>query len=150
MSLVRSLGLDHRRCHDPLAEDCRVGTAALSAERTPGLSRSGPGIEIGWDPILEDRLEGGADLLVREHLAIVLPRLLPRVVVLPEEHVDAFLVKVERPEDLVELHHPVEEVPADVALDRTHEFSYGDVILAPRITDDGEVLIPLEPVTAEA
>src|SRR2546427_9430119 len=150
MSVVGPLGLDHRRCHDPLPEDCRVGTAALPAERTPGLSRGGPGIEIGWDPVLEDRLEGGADPLVREHLAVVLPGLLPRVVVLPEEHVDAFLVEVERPEDLVELHHPVEEVPTDVPLDRAHEFSHGDVILAPRIADDGEVRVPLELVAAEA
>src|SRR3989442_8813697 len=105
---------------------------------------------IRWDPVLEDRLERGADLLVREHLAIVLPGLLPCVVVLPEEHVDAFLVEVERPEHLVELHHPVEEVPADVSLDRTHEFSHGDVILASWVADDGEVRVPLELVAAEA
>src|SRR5437867_11502713 len=119
MRVVGPLGLDHRRRHDPLAKDRRVGTAALPAERTPGLPRRGPRIEIRWDPVLEDRLERGADLLVREHLAVVLPRLLPCVVVLPEEHVDAFLVEVERPEDLVELHHPVEEIPADVPLYRT-------------------------------
>src|SRR5256712_9536591 len=101
MRLVRSLGLDHRRGHDPLPEDRRVGTAALPAEGTPGLPRRGPRIEIRWDPVLEDRLEGGADLLVREHLAVVLARLLPRIVVFAEEHVDAFLVEVERPENLV-------------------------------------------------
>src|SRR2546425_1948716 len=150
MRLVRSLGLDHRRCHDPLPKDRRVGTAALPAEGAPSLPRRGPRIEIRWDPVLEDRLERRTDLLVREHLAIVLPRLLPCVVVLPEEHVDAFLVEVERPEDLVELHHPVEEVPADVSLDRTHEFSHGDVILASRVADDGEVRVPLELVAAEA
>src|SRR5207245_7659531 len=120
------------------------------AGRTSGLSRRGPRIEIRWDPVLEDRLERGADLLVREHLAVVLPRLLPCVIVLPEEHVDAFLVEVERPEDLVELHHPVEEIPTDVPLDRTHEFSHGDVVLASRVADDREVRVPLELVAAEA
>src|SRR5438093_2222073 len=150
MRLVRSLGLDHRRGHDPLPKDRRVGTAALPAERTPGLPRRGPRIEIRWDPVLEDRLERGADLLVREHLAIVLPGLLPRVVVLPEEHVDAFLVEVERAEDLVELHHAVEEVPADVPLDRAHELADGDVVLAARIADNREVRVPLELVPAEA
>src|SRR5438132_7926923 len=116
----------------------------------PVSPRRGPRIEIRWDPVLEDRLERGADLLVREHLAIVLPGLLPRVVVLPEEHVDAFLVEVERAEDLVELHHAVEEVPADVPLDRAHELADGDVVLAARIADDREVRVPLELVAAEA
>src|SRR5437879_1034289 len=141
MRLVRSLCLDHRRRHDPLPEDRRVGTAALPAEGAPGLSGRGPRIEIRWDPVLEDCLEGGADPLVREHLAIVLPGLLPRVIVLPEEHVDAFLVEVERPEDFVELHHPVEEIPADVPLDRTPEFSYGNVVLASRLPGDGDVRV---------
>src|SRR5436309_4965471 len=149
MRLVRSLRLDHRRRHDPLPKDRRVGTAALPAERTPGLPRRGPRIEIRRYPVLEDRLERGADLLVREHLAIVLPRLLPRIIVLPEEHVNAFLVEVERSEHLVELHHPVEEIPADVPLDRAHEFSHRDVVLASGIPDDREVRVPLELVAAE-
>src|SRR5437879_1807150 len=150
LRLVRSLGLDHRRRDDPLPEDRRVGTAALPAERTPGLPRRGQRIEIRWDPVVEDRLERGADLLVREHLAVVLPGLLPRVVVLPEEHVDAFLIEIERPEDLIELHHPVEEVPADVPLDGPHELADGHVVFASRVPDDREVRVPLELVAAEA
>src|SRR5207245_895696 len=54
MRLVRSLGLDHRRRHDPLAKDRRVGTAALPAERTPGLPRRAPPISIRWYPCLGD------------------------------------------------------------------------------------------------
>src|SRR5207249_7097619 len=60
MRLVRSLRLDHRRRHDPLPKDRRVGTAALPAEGAPGLSGRGPWIEIRWDPVLEDCLERGA------------------------------------------------------------------------------------------
>src|SRR5436309_10740554 len=150
MRLVRSLGLDHRRRHDPLPKDRRMGTAALPTEGAPVLSGRGPRLEVRWDPVLEDCIERAADPLVGEHLAIVLPRLLPRVIVLPEEHVDAFLVEVERPEHLVELHHPVEEIPADVPLDRTHEFSHGDVVLASRVPDDREVRVPLELIAPEA
>src|SRR3989475_11358635 len=57
---------------------------------------------------------------------------------------------VERPEDLVELHHAVEEVPADVPLDRPQELPDRHVVLAARIVDDREVRVPLERVASES
>src|SRR5205823_2006083 len=107
-------------------------------------------IEVGRHPVLQDRLEGRGDPLVREHLAVRLAALLPGIVVLPQEEVDAFVVEIEGPEHLVELHHAVEEVPADVPLHRPQEFAHRHMVLAARIVDDTEVRVPLERVLSEA
>ena len=147
---VRPRFLDHRLRHDPLPVDRRMRAAAFPTEGTARFPRRGPRIELGRHPVLEDRLERRADLLVREHLAVRLAALLPGVVVLPEEHVDAVVVEVERPEHLVEFHHAVEEVPPDVPLDGPQELPDGHVVLAAGIVDHAEVRVPLERELSEA
>src|SRR5262249_36271478 len=105
---------------DALAMNGSGVAGALRSDCRARLARRSEGVEVGWDPVLQDLRKHPLDLAPLQFFSVPESVLAQGLMILAAEDLDRTVV-VNSTEDIIELDHAVEETPGNVTLQRSEE-----------------------------